>query len=1233
MKTKSRMHLLVLGSAFLSILFNAQAATQVLSITPAPNALQQLPATPIVVQFDSAIDPATVTASSLVVWGELTGAHAGIISFASGNSQIIFTPGTPFASGETVRLDVSSQILDFLGFAISPKSSQYTVRSALATAEFGRGVVVANVGGSSSLAVVAFDLNGDGKLDLVVGGGAVANTVSVILGNGDGTFAAPVQYPTGGAAGTITFGVCVADVNGDGKADILVSNYSIDPSVVGSVSVLLGDGAGHFAAPTTYPVAGLGAVNIATGDLDGDGYVDIVVNIAPGPAQVFWNDGTGSFPTSTVINGGNRGEGLAIGDLNGDGLPDLMCGDDHGDFNGGFCSVTINLGNRTFATPVNYGAGVGCRGVALADLNGDGTLNPVVGSWQPNASFTAYKNPGNALLVNRADYLVNSSYGPWGVVAADLDGDGWPEVVTANFNGGTIYGYRSLSLWHNSRGGAFDLSKVLDSGDIYPSGIAYGDFNGDGKLDLVTTHYYGSVTFLKNASASVSGLVYLDEDENCAQNGPDEVGVGGQMVQLTDNSSVSRYELTQPDGTFTSVLPPGNYTANLVHGVTSQEVCNNGLGVTYSFSVGENTPQTGVVFGVRQTCAASVACTATIPTPCPPSPPSPPCTHAGRRTLCPCEAFTYKVKLHNTGTSKLSAGTKVLLQLDPNVMFCGFPATIASAPENVPGTMGSVDANSGQANPFPCLPAGCNPLTGQTVRWTLGADLPAGASCYVYVYVQVDNVALTAIPAVLISTPSLVPVGWLCNGTTITAVHSRDEVRCSIDPNDKTVSPQGCGSLGNVAPGTTLTYRIEFQNTGNGPASQVRVRDVLDPNLDPNTVQILSTSHALTGFEILPDQEMIFTFDNINLPAEVSDDAGSQGEIFFSARPKSSVADGATILNTASIFFDANSPVITATTTNTIETSPVADAAFTAQHSANQGGTVYDFTYTGASGAGAVFAWDFGPGATPRTSTDRNPAGIHFATPGFASVTLSVQLNGCTADTAQTIQTIAINCLTAQSVSNLVFDASSAWDFIPPTFTSCCGNITSNILSTVTNGSYPALVTRTWRGTDDCGSTTDCSQTVTLVAPGSPIIATQPQSQTVFIGSNVLFTVAASGATPLSYQWHFNGTNLPGATNTAYTLTNVHTNEAGAYDVLVTNAINSALSQPATLIVVTTPNPIPVSIFSNPDGTFTLAWSGEGWTLLEANELTGTWSNSLYQASPANITPVAAKKFYRLTHP
>lgn len=1235
MKTKSRLHLLAIGAAFLSSLFNAQAATHAVSITPTPNALQQLPSTAIVVQFDSAIDPATVTSSSFLVWGEQTGRHAGTISFGSGNTQISFTPGTPFASGETVRVDVSSQIMDFLGLAISPKLSQYTVRSAVACGEFGRGVVVANVGGSASLAIVAADLNGDGKLDLVVGGGAVPNTVSVIFGNGDGTFAAPVQYPTGGAAGTITFGVCVADVNGDGKADILVSNYTIDPNVVGSVSVLLGDGAGHFAAPATYPVAGLGAVTIGAADLDGDGYVDMVVSIAPGPFQVFWNDGTGYFPTSVQINGGNRGEGLAIGDLNGDGLPDLVSGDDHGNLSGGFCSVAMNLGSRAFAAPVQYSAGNGCRTIALADFNGDGTLDPVVGSWQPNASFTAYKNPGNGTLVNRADYLVNSSYdGPWGVIAADFDGDGWPDVATANFNGGSIYSYSSISLWHNNGGGAFDISKVFDSGDVYPSGIAYGDFTGDGKLDIVTTHYYGSVTYLKNACASVSGLVYVDLDENCAQNGPGEVGVGGQLVRLTDSSGAQYFEITQPDGTFTSVLPPGSYTANLVHGPASQEVCNGGLGVTYNFAVSATAPQTGVIFGIRQCCVASVTCSSTILLPCPPSPPSPPCTHVpGNRTLCPCEAFTYKVKLQN-GPGSLSAGTRILLQLDPNVMFCGFPNPIADAPENVVGTVGWVDPNSGQSNPFPCIPAGCNPLTGQTVQWTLGADLPAGVACYFYVYVQVDNVGLTIIPTILRSTPYLMPVGWNCDTTTITSTRSRDEVRCSYDPNDKTVTPEGCGSLGIVAPDTTLTYHIKFQNTGNGPAGEVLVRDVLDPSLDPNTVRILSTSHTLTGFEILPGQEMVFTFNNINLPPASSDDAGSQGDIYFSVQPKSSVGDGTTIPNTAFIYFDQNAPIITATTTNTIESNPGADAAFTAQHSSNQGGTVYDFTYTGATGTGAVFAWDFGVGATPRTSTDRNPTGINFGLPGYASITLSVQQNDCTASTAQTIQIISVNCLTAQCVSNLVFYAGSAWNFIPPTFTTCCGtNIIVNILSTVTNGSSPILVTRSWRGTDDCGSTTDCSQTVTLVAPGSPIIVNQPQSQTVLLGSNAVFSVTVNGATPFRYQWHFNGSNLPSATNATYSITNVQTNDAGAYDVVMTNAVSSAASQVATLTVVTTPNSIPISINSNPDGTFTLAWSGTGWTLLEASGVTGPWTNSLVQVSPANLAPVAAKKFYRLTHP
>ena len=147
------------------------------------------------------------------------------------------------------------------------------------------------------------------------------------------------------------------------------------------------------------------------------------------------------------------------------------------------------------------------------------------------------------------------------------------------------------------------------------------------------------------------------------------------------------------------------------------------------------------------------------------------------------------------------------------------------------------------------------------------------------------------------------------------------------------------------------------------------------------------------------------------------------------------------------------------------------------------------------------------------------------------------------------------------------------WSFDPPTVTSgCCGgtNVTLTVLSTVTNGVCPTLVTRTWQATDCCTNTATCSQTVTLVDTSPlgmcpPVIIAHPQSLTVTQGQTATFSVVASGPSPLYYQWLLNGTNISDATNTSYVITNSLPSDVGFYAVVVTNFFGSATSAPAEL--------------------------------------------------------------------
>jgi len=211
------------------------------------------------------------------------------------------------------------------------------------------------------------DVNGDGKPDLIVanscdGRGFCGNgSVGVLLGNGDGTFRAAVAYSADGFADSIA----IADVNGDGKLDLLLADFQGNNSTSGRVGVLLGNGDGSFQAAMAYGSGGANTVSIAIGDVDGDGKVDLLVanndcisldTCGHGSVGVLLGNGDGTFQTAAAYKlDGAIPSSVAVADVNGDGKPDLVvafgCGNStscaSGEALGG---VDVLLNNAAFCT-------------------------------------------------------------------------------------------------------------------------------------------------------------------------------------------------------------------------------------------------------------------------------------------------------------------------------------------------------------------------------------------------------------------------------------------------------------------------------------------------------------------------------------------------------------------------------------------------------------------------------------------------------------------------------------------------------------------------------------------------------------------------------------------------------------------------------------------------------------------------------------------------------------------
>jgi hypothetical protein len=189
------------------------------------------------------------------------------------------------------------------------------------------------------------DFTGTGVLDLVAVSYNYFGTVSVLMGNGDGTFQPAVTYPTG----QLPYSVAVGDLTGNGILDLIVPVLNVDQQTTG-VSVLLGNGDGTFQAPVTYPAGPGGpAVSVALADFTGDGIPDIAVTQVgyPGSVSVLEGNGDGTFqppPTSYAV--GLDPRLMAVGDFNGDGFPDVAVSNWN---NGGdsTVSVLLNAGDGT----------------------------------------------------------------------------------------------------------------------------------------------------------------------------------------------------------------------------------------------------------------------------------------------------------------------------------------------------------------------------------------------------------------------------------------------------------------------------------------------------------------------------------------------------------------------------------------------------------------------------------------------------------------------------------------------------------------------------------------------------------------------------------------------------------------------------------------------------------------------------------------------------------------------
>jgi len=310
-----------------------------------------------------------------------------------------------------------------------------------------RPAVTYSSGGIVALSVAIRDVNGDGKPDLLVANGCsdpgcMTGVVAVLLGNGNGTFQSAVSYSSGGRS---PVSVAAVDVNSDGKQDLLIAgDLECNPTCSSGIGVLLGNGDGTFQAATNYPTGGCCAFSMVVADLNGDGKPDVaVVHLQNANVAILLGNGDGMLQQSMLLSVGNGVENpgpLAVGDVDGNTMPDLVIAGSTNAGMDGAASVLLHVGTKptvrtltsslnpsvfgqsvTFTATVSSSSGMPTGTVAFFDgstvletvtlVNGSGALidldlgagaHPVTAVYQGSRKFKSNASSPLQQVVNKA---------------------------------------------------------------------------------------------------------------------------------------------------------------------------------------------------------------------------------------------------------------------------------------------------------------------------------------------------------------------------------------------------------------------------------------------------------------------------------------------------------------------------------------------------------------------------------------------------------------------------------------------------------------------------------------------------------------------------------------------------------------------------------------------------------------------------------------------------------------
>jgi hypothetical protein len=348
-----------------------------------------------------------------------------------------------------------------------------------------------NIVGMNPFSVLAADINGDGKMDLVSGQYGL-QTLTFLTNNGNGTFS--FCSTNGLNGGAYPFGVVSADFNGDGKSDVVCLHEALSDHL----TMLTNDGTGYFCEAYSFNTDSFPPTSICAADVNGDGNPDLIVAHSYFAAlTILTNDGLGNLVLSSTNSVGSGPVCVVAVDVNGDHKIDLITAN-QGTYPeyAGSITVLTNDGSGSFVFNASYAMPTSLSCLVAADVNGDGhadlitaNADPLAGTYQ--GIITVLTNNGGGVFGSNAVYVAGQKTAS--LAAADMNGDGKMDLICANGDDNNV-----MVLTNDGRG-IFAISSTNSTGPE-PLALAVADLTGDGKPDVICANSWNTtLTVLLNS--------------------------------------------------------------------------------------------------------------------------------------------------------------------------------------------------------------------------------------------------------------------------------------------------------------------------------------------------------------------------------------------------------------------------------------------------------------------------------------------------------------------------------------------------------------------------------------------------------------------------------------------------------------------------------------------------------------------------------------------------------------